>query len=144
MTEQETVDYIARLARPRLVELLRLKAQHVYDTTPGEAGSTSIAGTAEVRLKLTRTVQPYSSIERFVTEEKAMGFVVNPGLVPLVKAVALDVRGRQWLVTRRIGARDSDQGFVAHMEGYGVRILMHTDADQKETRLTWECLYGVA
>ena len=144
MSDQEIVDLFARLARPRLTELLRLKAQHVYDDTPGTVGSTSTAGTAQVKLKLTRTVQPYASIERFVAEEKAMGFVINPGLVPLVKAIALDVRGRQWLVTRRMAARDSDEGVTAHVDGFGVRILMHNDEDRTDTRLTWECLYGVA
>ena len=144
MTEQEIVDYFARMAKPRLGELLRLKAQHVYDDTPGRAGSTSMAGSQPVKLQLTRTVQPYASIERFATEEKAMGFVVNPGLVPLVKAIALDVRGRQWLVTRKVAATDGDRGVVAHVDGYGVRILMHHDAEQGDTRVTWECLYGVA
>jgi hypothetical protein len=144
MTDQEMVDRFALIARPRLVELLRLKAEHVYDNTPGAANSTSFAGATEVRLKLTRTVQPYAQIERFANEEKEMGFVVNPGLVPIVKAITLDVRGRKFLVTRKVAATPSDQGMIAHVDGYGVRILLHTDADNNETRLTWECLYGVA
>ena len=144
MSEQQILDYFARLAKPRLTELLRLKAQHVFDDTPGDADSTSMAGSSPVRLKLARSIQPYASIERFATEEKAMGFVVNPGLVPLVKAIAVDVRGRQWLITRRIARSDRDEGTVAHVEGYGVRILMQWDPEEGETRITWECLYGVA
>jgi hypothetical protein len=143
MTDQEMVDRFALVAKPRLTELLRLKAQHIYDDTPGDANSTLEIGSAEVRLKLARTVQPYAGIQRFATEEKEMGFVVNPGLVPLVKAITLDVRGRRFLLTRRIADTPSDKGAIAHIDGYGVRILMYTDAAGAETQLTWECLYGV-
>ena len=143
MNEQEMVDHFAALAKPRLSELLRLKAEHVYDPTPGDAESTFPAGTSPIRLKLKTTVEPYVAIERFVTEEKQMGFVINPGLVPIVKAIALEVRGRRLLVTRRIAERHGDRGVIAHVDGYGVRILMHTDAEHKDTYVTWECLYGV-
>jgi hypothetical protein len=143
MSEQEMVDHFASVAKLRLSELLRLKAEHIYDSTPGDVDSTFMAGTTRIRLKLKTTVQPYAAIERFVTEEKQMGFVINPGLVPIVKAIALDVRGRRLLVTRRIAAREGDKGAVAHVDGYGVRLLMHTDGEQKETHVTWECLYGV-
>jgi hypothetical protein len=61
-----------------------------------------------------------------------------------VKAIALDVRGRRTLVTRRLENKDTDKGVVAHVDGYGVRLLMHHDAESGDTRLTWECLYGVS
>jgi hypothetical protein len=144
MTEQEMVDHFARLAKPRLSELLRLKAEHVYDPTPGDAASTSLVQNVVVGLKLTTTRQPYASIERFATEEKQMGFVINPGLVPLVKAISLDLRGRQLLVTRRIASRNDDRGAVAHVDGFGVRLLLYPDSNSNDTHLIWEALFGVA
>ena len=143
MNEQEIVDYCARLAKPRLTELLRLTVQHVYDST-GDSTSPFVIDISEVRLKLVRTVQPYGDIKRFVTEDKVMGFVVNPGLVPIVKAISMDIRGRQLLVTRKIAARDDDKGVLAHVDGFGVRIMMYFDAEQNDTNIVWECLYGVA
>ena len=117
---------------------------HVYDSTSGDANSTSVVLNAPVGLKLTRTFQPYASIERFLRDDKLMGFVINPGLVPLVKAISLAVRGRQLLVTRMVAARDGDQGVVAHVDGFGVRLLMYRDEDSKDTHIVWEGLYGVA
>ena len=143
MNEQEIVDYCARLAKPRFTELLRPTVLHVYDST-GDLTSPFVIDNSEVRLKFVRTVQPYGDIKRFVTEDKVMGFVVNPGLVPIVKAISMDIRGRQLLVTRKIAARDDDKGVLAHVDGFGVRIMMYFDADQNDTNLVWECLYGAA
>lgn len=143
MTEQELVDHFARLAKPRLLELLRLKVPHVYDATPGGANSISLVRNTAVGLKLTRSLQPYASIERFLQEDKLMGFIVNPGLIPLIKAISLEVRGRALLVTRRIAARNDDKGVVAHFDAFGVRLLMYLDGDSNDTHLIWECLYGV-
>jgi hypothetical protein len=144
MTSQEMVDHFARIAKPRLLDLLKLKVPHIYDGTPGDASSKSTVEKMTLGLKLTSTVQRYASIERFVDKEKLMGFVVNPGLIPIVKAISLEVRGRQLLVTKRISARNDDNGFVAHMDGFGVRLLMQEEADGKDTRLIWEALYGAA
>jgi hypothetical protein len=144
MTDQEIVDHIARLAKPRLLELLKLTVPHLYDPRPGRAESKSEANEAGVGLKLVRTVQPYGDIQRFITEDKVMGFMVNPGLVPLVKAIAFDVRGRRLLVTRQIAATPDDKGGVAHVDGCGVRVMLYYDEDEGVTHLVWECLYGVS
>ena len=144
MNDQEIVDHFARLAKPRLSELLRLNVQHVYDPTPGNGNSIFLVQNSETRLKLTRTVQPYGDIQRFIADDKVMGYVINPGLVPIVKAISLDIRGRQQLVTRRITARDDDKGVVAHLDGFGVRIMIYFDTDENDTHVVWECLYGVA
>jgi hypothetical protein len=144
MTDQEAVDYFARLAKARFLELLRLSIPHLYDPRPGHADSTSPTENRDVGLKLVRTVQPYGEISRFTSEEKAMGFVVTPGLVPLVKAITFDARGRKLLVTRSVAGRASDRGVVAHVEGCGMRIMMYFDEDEGETHVVWECLYGVA
>ena len=144
MTEQEMVDHFARMAKLRLLELFRLKVPHIYDRTPGDVNSTSMVRQVLLGLKLARTVQRYAFIERFVDEDKLMGFVVNPGLIPIVKAMSLEVRGRQLLVTRRIAARGDDKGVIAHIDGFGVRLLMCREGDGNDTRLIWEALYGAA
>src|SRR5688572_22950947 len=144
MTEQKMVDHFARVAKPRLLDLLKLKVPHVYDGTPGDVNSKSTVQKVVLGLKLATTVQRYAFIERFVDEDKLMGFVVNPGLIPIVKAMSLEVRGRQLLVTRRIAARGDDKGVVAHIDGFGVRLLMCREGDGNDTRLIWEALYGAA
>ena len=73
MTKQDFVDRFARVAKPRFIELLRLKVPHVYDSTPGHPNSTSLVQNAQIGLKLTRTLQPYSPIERFVEEDLKRG-----------------------------------------------------------------------
>lgn len=144
MTDQEVVDHFARLAKPRLLELLKLTVPHLYDPRPGHANSKSEANNSDVGLKLVRNVQPYGDIQRFLAEEKVMGFVVNPGLVPLVKAIAFDVRGRRLLVTRYVAPRPDDRGAIAHVDGCGVRVLVYFDEDDGDTKVVWECLYGVS
>jgi len=144
MTDQEMVDRFALVAKPRWAELLRLKGRHVYEDMPGDETSTYLVGNGKpVSLKLKRTMQPYGSIERFTREDKEMGFVVNPGLLPLVKAITLDVRGLKLLITRRIAPRADDKGAVAHVEGAGVRVMLFHAPDNKESYVVWECLYGV-
>ena len=108
------------------------------------SGAKSEAHDSDVGLKSIRTVQPYGDIHRFLAEDKVMGFVVNPGLVALIKAIAFDVRGRRLLVTRRIADRPDDKGVIAHVDGCGVRIMMYYDEDEGETHVVWECLYGVS
>ena len=144
MTEQEMVDRFAELAKPRVLELLKLKIPHVYDETPGTAMSKVMAANRAIGLKLERTIQPYALIERLTTDEKVTGFIINPGLVPLVKAMAFDIRGRQLLVTRRIAAKAGEKGAIAHVEGFGIQIGMRFDSSRNETQVIWECLYGVA
>jgi hypothetical protein len=144
MTEQKIVDLFAKVAKPRLMDLLKLKVRHVYETTPGDANSKIVIDGCEVQFKLIRSAQPYREIERFVAEDKVIGFVVNPGLLPIVKALSMDIRGRTMLVTRRIQAGDDDKGVVAQLDHFGVRIVMSFDPVRSETLVVWECLYGVA
>ena len=144
MTEQAIVEYFAKAAKPRLMELLRLRVRHVYEMTPGEAKSKLVVDGFAVEFKSVRTEQPYKDIERFAAADKVIGFVVNPGLLPIVKAITLDMRGRSMLVTRHIQARAGDRGVIAQLEEFGIRLLMVFDSTQNETRLIWEALYGVA
>jgi hypothetical protein len=98
----------------------------------------------EIQFKSIRSTQPYRNIERFVVEDKIIGFVVNRGLLPIVKAISIDIRGRKILVTRRIQARDEDNGVVAQLDHFGVRIMMSFDSVRNETEVVWESLYGSA
>lgn len=144
VTEQQIVDLFAKAAKPRLMDLLKLKIRHVYETTPDDANSRIVIDGSEVQFKSVRSAQPYRDIERFVAEDKIIGFVVNPGLLPIVKAISVDVRGRRMLVTRRIRARQDDKGVVSHTDRFGIRIMMSFDSVRSETHLVWEALYGVA
>jgi hypothetical protein len=144
MTEQEIVDYFAKAAKPRLMELLRLKVRHIYEMTPGEAKSKLVVDGFEVEFKAVRAVQPYKDIDRFATPDKVIGFVVNPGLLPIVKAILLDLRGKSVLVTRNIQSKGGERGVVAQLEEFGVRVRMSSDPKLEETHLEWEALYAVA
>lgn len=144
MTEQAIVDLFAKAAKPRLMDLLKLKVRHVYKTTPGDAKSKIVIDGSEVVFKSIRSAQPYKEIGRFLAEDKIIGFVVNPGLLPIVKAISMDLRGRKMLVTRRIQARDDDKGIVAHLDHFGIRIMLRVDPVRNETEVVWEALYGVA
>ena len=137
------VDHIAKIAKPRLMDLLKLKVRHFYEPAPGNANSKIIVDGCTVELKLLRTAQPYKNIGRFLDEERLMNFIVNPGLLPIVKAVSLAIRGRKLLVTRNMEARDHDKGVVAHIDHFGIRIMMSFDSVLTETQVVWECLYGV-
>ena len=137
MDDQATVEQFAQLAKPRLMDLLKLKAEHIYDPTPGNAKSA--AG-----LKLFTTAQPYKDIARFVAEDKIIGYIVNPGLLPIAKAISLDMRGMRRLVTRKLESRPVPHSAIAHMDGFGVRIMMFFDPVAEETQIVWECLYGVS
>ncbi len=64
--EQHIVDLFAKVAKPRLMDLLKLKVRHVYETTPGNAESTVVIDGNEIRFKSIRTAQPYKDTERFV------------------------------------------------------------------------------
>lgn len=144
VTEQEIVDLFTKAAKPRLMDLLKLKVRHIYETTPGNANSKIVIDGTEIRFKSIRSTQPYKEIERFVAEDKVIGFVVNPGLLPIVKAISMDLRGRKMLVTRRIQARENDKGVAAQLDHFGVRIMMNFDSARSETQVVWEALYGVA
>ena len=146
MTDQETVDRFAILAKVRLTSLLRLStARHIYDPTPGATNSQFVeAGLLIVLNKWKRDQQPYKDLERFLSDERVMRSVIDPGLLPIAKAISRDVLGRRLLVTRRIAPKESDAGTVAHVDGYGIRILVSFDAAAGETIVAWECLYGVA
>jgi len=138
MTEQEIVDLFAKAAKPRLMDLLKLKIRHVY------AESTVLIDERVIQFKSTRSTQPYRDIERFTAADKIIGFVVDPGLLPIVKAISMDVRGRKLLVTRRIPARDEDKGVVAQLDGFGIQVMMSFDSVRNETQVVWESLYGFA
>ena len=138
------VDHIAKVAKPRLMDLLKLKVRHVYETTSGNANSKLGIDGCEVELRLIRTAQPYKNIERFLDEDKLMNFIVNPGLLPIVKALSLAHRGRKLLVTRKVQARDDDNGVLAHFDQFGIRVMMSFDSVLNEMQVVWECLYGVA
>jgi hypothetical protein len=144
VTEQQIVELFAKAAKPRLMDLLKLKVRHVYETMPGDRNSKLVIDGAGIVFKLVRSAQPYRDIERFVAEDKVIGFVVNPGLLPIVKAISMDIRGRKMLVTRKIAARDDDKGVVAHLDHFGIRITMVFDSVGNETQVVWEALYGVA
>jgi hypothetical protein len=144
MTEQAMVDHIAKVTQPRLMDLLKMKVRHVYEKTPGNASSKLAIDGSEVEFRLVGTVQPYRDVSRFLTEDKLTAFIVNPGLLPIVKAISLAVRGRRLLVTRKVQDRDGDKGVVAHCDHFGIRVMMSFDSVLNETHIDWECLYGVA
>jgi hypothetical protein len=145
VSDQETVDHIAALARPRLTSLLRLRnVRHVYEPTSGVLNSKVVEDGHEVSLdKFKRASQPYRDIERFLAEEKVMQYIVGPGLLPVVTAISKDIMGRKLLVTRKVAPRDGDKGVIGHLDGFGVRIMVYFDEAAEDTIVDWECLYGV-
>ena len=141
------VNLIAKRAQPRLMELLKLKStQHIYDPVPGKQPGkfivvTGTDGGREVVIdKLKQTTQPYVGIERFVSDERIMSYIIDPGLVPIVKALLTDARGRRFLYTRKL---NSTPEIAADLDGFGLRITLTVNERSDETELTWECLYGV-
>ena len=139
------MDRLASLAKPRLTNLLRLRSvRHVYDPTPGAVNSIVVKDGRRFTLnKLKRASQPYRDIERFLSDEKIMQYIVGPGLLPVVLALSKDIAGKKMLVTRRMAARHDDKGVVGHLDGFGVRIMMYLDEAAGETIVEWNCLYGV-
>jgi len=142
------VDLFAKLAKPRLWELLKLKStEHIYDPTPARPPAKYVDGAREIVLnKFPTGVQPYKNIQRFVADQRVMTYVIDPGLLPIVKSLLLDARGQRLLVTRKVGPKVGEpaDAAVAHLVGFGLRILLDMDRATDETRVTWECLYGVA
>ncbi|WP_031495902.1 hypothetical protein [Bryobacter aggregatus] len=143
LTPQEMVDLFARKAKPRLLELLKLKVPHLYDETPGRDGAITATTFGDLRLKLQRTSQPYRGMDRFANEEKVLGFVINPGLLPIVKAMTFASQGKRLVVTRKIAPANSDKGAVADVDGFGIRVLLRFDAETEEHLVVWEWLSGV-
>jgi hypothetical protein len=145
VNEQKTVDRLAVLAKPHLTDLIRLRSgRHVYNPTPGALNSSVVEDGHNVTLdKLKRASQPYRNIERFLTDDKMMQYIVRPGLLPVVLALSKDIMGKKVLITRRVAAMDDDKGVVAHLDGFGVRIRMYLDQTAGETIVEWTCLYGV-
>lgn len=149
MSPQALADLFAKVAKPRLLDLLKLKSvEHVYDPTPGRAPASFLYQGREISLKLHTTTQPYKDILRFVSAEKVQAYILDPGLLPAVKAILTDVRGRRVLVTRRVGPRitsgkdTAENAGVGHLDGFGMRLVVQVDSSD-EWQLTWECLYGV-
>jgi hypothetical protein len=145
VTEQQTVDRLAVQAGPRVTSLLRLRSvKHVYEESPGGLNSTVLVEGQNVRLdKLKQSSQPYRDIERFLGNDKVAQYIVGPGLLPVVTAISKEIMGKRLLVTRKMEAKNSDKGVVAHLETIGVRVLMHFDEAAGDTIVTWESLYGV-
>ncbi len=145
MNEQETVDRLAVLAKPRLTSLLRLRsARHVYDPTPGALHSKVVENGKDFALdKWKQAAQPYRDIQRFLSEEKVMQYIIGPGILPVVMALSKDILGKRVLVTRRVAPRDGDKGVTGHLSGFGVRIMLYFDEASRETIVEWGCLYGV-
>ncbi len=145
MNDQGTVDRLAELANPRFAGLLRLRSvRHAYDPTPGALHSRTVEGGKEFALdKWKRASQPYRDIQRFLSAEKVMQYIIDPGILPVAMALSKDILGKKVLVTRRVAARDGDKGAIAHLGGFGLRIMMYCDEASGETIVEWNCLYGV-
>jgi hypothetical protein len=56
----------------------------------------------------------------------------------------MDTRGRKMLVTRKVHARDDDKSLVAHIDHFGIRVMISFDSVLNEAQVVWESLYGVA
>jgi hypothetical protein len=146
MNPQAMADLFAKLAKPRLMDLLRLKSvEHIYDPTPGRAPAKFLHKGREISLdKLQKTSQPYKDIHRFVSEDRVQAFILDPGLLPAVKSILIDVRGRRLLATRKVGPKEAaENAAVSHLDGFGMRIVLRLDPSTNECTLGWECLYGV-
>jgi hypothetical protein len=93
--------------------------RHAYDPTPGALNSRVVEDGNELTLdKLKRAFQPYRDIERFLSDEKVMQYIIDPGLLPIVTALSKDIVGKKVLVTRRVAARDDDKGVIGHLDGF--------------------------
>jgi hypothetical protein len=145
VNEQKIVDRIAVLAKPHLTDLLRLRSvRHIWNPTPGALNSSVIENGRSLTLdKFKRASQPYRNIERFLTDDRMMQYIVRPGLLPIVLAISKDIMGKKLLITRRVAAREDDKGVVAHLDGFGVRVIMYMDQSGGETIVEWTCFYGV-
>jgi len=105
--------------------------------------STVVVDGQKVMLNKFKTAsQPYRDIERFLGEEKVLQYIIGPGVLPVVIALAKDIVGRKLLVTRKVAARDDDKRVVGHLDGFGVRIVVYFDEAANETTVAFECLYG--
>ena len=117
MSPQALAELFAKVAKPRLLDLLKLKSvEHVYDPTPGRAPASFLYQGREISLKLHKTTQPYKDVLRFVSAEKVQAYILDPGLLPAVKSILTDVRGRRVLVTRRRGS----EAMVRRMPASGI------------------------
>ena len=145
MNKQEVVDRLAVLAKPRLTSLLRLRGvRHIYEPTPGALNSIVVELGQEVALnKFKQASQPYREIERFLSDDKVMQFIVGPGLLPVVTALSKDIAGKKLLVTRRVAGRKDDQGAIGNLDGFGMRVMLYFDAASGDEIVEWDCLYGV-
>ena len=141
---QPTADRFAKLATARMASMFQLRStEHVYDATPGDVNSVTLALGKEVVLKHWRRVEePYRDLNRFSTDERVMQHIIDRGMLPIVTTLAKEIMGKKLLVTRRPSPRKGDRGVVAHLEGYGIRIKIHFDAAAEDTIVAWECLYG--
>ena len=146
MTDQETVDKLALLAKPRITNLLRLQSvQHIHDESPGKLMDVSTCnGMSLVANRLKEALEPYKDLTRFTTEERIMSRVIDIGLLPIVTAMMQEIRSKKFLLTRNIARQKSDPGVCAHIEGIGVRVSIYLDNKTGDTIVAWHCLYGTA
>src|SRR5579872_2122298 len=95
--EQETLDRLAVLAKPHFSGLLRLRsARHIYEPTPGTLNSKVVVDGHTLTLdKLKRASQPYRHIERFLSTEKIMQYIIGPGVLPVVTALSKEIMGKK-------------------------------------------------
>ena len=106
MNPQQMADFFARLAKPRLMELLKLQnVEFLYDATPGRAPGTYFHQGREVPLKLQKTSQPYKDLYRFVEPGEGSAIYSGPRPGAAVKAIKTDVRGRSILMTPQGGSQ---------------------------------------
>lgn len=141
---QPTADRFAALAAARMPSMFQLRStRHVYDPTPGDVNSVSAVDGRDVVLKhWRRAEQPYRDLDRFSTNERVMQHIIDRGLLPIVMTLAKEIMGKKLLVTRWPEPRNPTPGVVAHLDGYGIRIVIRFDAATEDTIVAWECLYG--
>lgn len=144
LSSQQMVELFASHASIRLPQLLRLRCEHFFDAVPGQAADSTATPVGPVRLRQGTTSQPYRTIERFANLEHVIGFIVNPGLIPIVKSLTVAAQGKKILVTRRLAIPPADTDVFAHLVGFGVRLKLHFEPESQESVLTWDWLYGVA
>lgn len=146
VTDQEKVDHLAAVATPRFASLLRLRETvHVYHPIPGNVDSQVVENGRTVAInRYKRVSQPYRDLRRFLTEERIMQYIVDPGILPIVTAISKEIMGRKLLVTRRVAEQPDDRGVAAQLEGFGVRVMLYTDEAAEDTVVVWDCLFGVA
>jgi hypothetical protein len=122
------------------MDLLKLKVRHVYETTPGNVNSKFVIDGCEVDFRLLRTAPPYKDIGRFLATDNLISF---PACFQSSKQFRWTPVGEKcW--SRKAHARDDDKSLVAHIDHFGIRVMISFDSVLNEAQVVWESLYGVA